>query len=570
MDLCGPKIASNITHFHNWRLRLVLGVTVVISLCFASTTPAQDNQVVVKQWSVLEMELITSNNYSNSQKYLGVTLTATFDGPGGISYAVPGFWDGGNTWRIRFSPTVPGQWSYTINCSDNQLDAPGNDGSFVAVAPTNADIADNPNYRGFLKISSDKHYLSYADSTPFFWMGGTAWRGYLKNMAFDPDPKDEGPDVAEFRYYVDNRKSKNFTVIQIVAGNPIDANAKNEGGSIFNVRYSEINPVYFQWFDKRIQYVIDQGMVPVILGHWAAATADVSLADLERYWKYIIARYQAYNVIWVISGEYGFVEDLNKVRSLANYVHSTDILNHLTTIHPRPNPPNAAFSSAKHFFGEAWIDFHLHQTWNQAATRSTMVTDYKRMPATPAVNAEAGYDGLWGWTRDMVREDAWAVYMSGGAGYTYGANGIWNWNDGCCDNQGTQPPRWYDVIDLKSSFDMQRIVKFFSWTQWWKLMPRDDLVSTGYALAQPGKEYVVYLPSPTASSWLKQQWEKLFAYCATVTVDLSEVSGTTNLNAEWFNPKTGETKDVGTTPGGAQQSFTAPFTGDAVLYIYKP
>jgi hypothetical protein len=38
---------------------------------------------------------------------------------------------------------------------------------------------------------------------------------------------------------------------------------------------------------------------------------------------------------------------------------------------------------------------------------------------------------------------------------------------------------------------------------------------------------------------------------------------------EWFNPITGETINAAKRIGGASQEFTAPFPGDAVLYIYR-
>jgi hypothetical protein len=53
----------------------------------------------------------------------------------------------------------------------------------------------------------------------------------------------------------------------------------------------------------------------------------------------------------------------------------------------------------------------------------------------------------------------------------------------------------------------------------------------------------------------------------TATVDLSAASGT--LSVEWFNPSTGETTAAGTITGGANLDFTAPFSGDAVLYTHS-
>jgi hypothetical protein len=81
------------------------------------------------------------------------------------------------------------------------------------------------------------------------------------------------------------------------------------------------------------------------------------------------------------------------------------------------------------------------------------------------------------------------------------------------------------------------------------MAPRDDLASTRYCLANPGKEYLVYLPQG-----------------GTVTVDLSAAAG--DLRTEWFNPATGKPVPAGPVRGGTRQEFKAPFTGAAVLYLW--
>src|SRR5260370_11583680 len=84
-----------------------------------------------------------------------------------------------------------------------------------------------------------------------------------------------------------------------------------------------------------------------------------------------------------------------------------------------------------------------------------------------------------------------------------------------------------------------------------KATPQGSLSSTGFCLADnaaTGAEYLVYAPSG-----------------GTVTVNLS---GTTrSLNVEWFKPATGAATAGGAITGGATKTFTAPFSGDAVLYI---
>jgi hypothetical protein len=79
-------------------------------------------------------------------------------------------------------------------------------------------------------------------------------------------------------------------------------------------------------------------------------------------------------------------------------------------------------------------------------------------------------------------------------------------------------------------------------------VPHDDLASTTFCLANPGHEYLVYLPEG-----------------GEVTVDLSASPGP--YKVEWMHPVEGKIIRSGSTDGGARQVFKAPFSGDAVLYL---
>ncbi len=85
------------------------------------------------------------------------------------------------------------------------------------------------------------------------------------------------------------------------------------------------------------------------------------------------------------------------------------------------------------------------------------------------------------------------------------------------------------------------------------MTPEPGKASTGFAVvndAAQGAEYLVYAPRG-----------------GTFTVDLSG-SGAP-LSVEWFNPESG--KVITSSPvsrGSASQSFTAPLSGDAVLYLF--
>jgi hypothetical protein len=85
-----------------------------------------------------------------------------------------------------------------------------------------------------------------------------------------------------------------------------------------------------------------------------------------------------------------------------------------------------------------------------------------------------------------------------------------------------------------------------------KMTPQGGLCSTGFCLADNvamGSEYLVYAPNGGSFS-----------------VNLSATTRT--LNVEWLNPSTGAITTGGTIGGGsASQSFTPPFSGDAILYL---
>jgi PKD repeat protein len=491
---------------------------------FAATSVEVTGEPVpdsVQQWQVFEKSLSSTNLYSNAQKYSDVTLTATFSGPAGEEISVPGFWDGDTSWTVRFAPPSPGTWSYAISSSDAQLDASTNDGTFTALVPTPADVANNPNNRGFLKISANNRHFTYADGTPFFWMGGTNWHA---------DQRCEFTDT-EFKRYILDRKAKKFTVIQLNVGWPGPETAGNEGGTVFTQEYNEINPAHFLWLDRRLIYIVDNGMVPVLFFGWTDAIYNsMSIAQINAYITYLVARYNALNVVWCLAGEYGLRNSMIPIVAAGEHLNRVDGSAHLTTIHPGPNPAN--LSSMEDFRYSTAIDFHMQHTWADSE-HDLMVSDYAQNDG-PIVNAEAGYDGLWEHDRERVRQEAWTVICSGGAGYTYGAHGIWNW-------QKSAEPFWYNVIDLPSSHDMTRLAEFFAGGYWSELSPRDDLVSSGHCLAVPGQRYVIYLKTggPTTVTGL---------------------SG--GITASWYNPRTGTSQAAGSGP-----NFQAPDSNDWVLSI---
>jgi len=81
--------------------------------------------------------------------------------------------------------------------------------------------------------------------------------------------------------------------------------------------------------------------------------------------------------------------------------------------------------------------------------------------------------------------------------------------------------------------------------------PQGKLASSGYCLAAPDREYLVYVPSG-----------------GKVTVDLTAAKG--SLAAEWLETASGKVAPAGRVEGGARREFASPVKGPAVLFLSSP
>ena len=80
-------------------------------------------------------------------------------------------------------------------------------------------------------------------------------------------------------------------------------------------------------------------------------------------------------------------------------------------------------------------------------------------------------------------------------------------------------------------------------------VPSNDLASSRYCLANPGQEYLIYLPEG-----------------GEVIVDLTERER--EFSVEWFDPSSGKAKKAKSVKGGAKRTFESPFgKTDAVLFL---
>ncbi len=120
----------------------------------ATSTVVPPGAIVVPQWSTYEITLTSTAVHDTASS---IDLTGVFNGPGGQSVEIKGFWDGGSTFRIRFTPTTQGLWTFMTVADD-----PGLDGRLgnIAVVPAAQGA------HGFVRqVANDSGDWEYDDET---------------------------------------------------------------------------------------------------------------------------------------------------------------------------------------------------------------------------------------------------------------------------------------------------------------------------------------------------------------------------------------------------------------------
>ena len=359
-------------------------------------------------------------------------LDAVFTDPAGRERRAPAFWAGGKNWRVRFAAGEPGIYHFRTVCSD--VNDPGLHGVTGSVELKPYEGENRLYKHGFVRVAPDKRHFEHADGTPFFWLADTWWMGLCQRLRWPED----------FQALTADRVDKGFTVVQIVAGlypdmPAFDPRGANEAGFPWEADYARINPAYFDSADRRIQYLCDSGLAPCIVGGWGYHLPWLGVEKMKRHWRYLVARYGAYPTFWCVAGEGIMPYYLSKTKQedraaqkkgwseVAAYVRKIDPYHHPISIHPTD-------SARTQLSAASLLDFDMLQTGHGdrdsiPGTLAAVRKSYATVPIMPAIDAEVCYEGILGrCSAEIARFMAWSCVLSGAAGHTYGANGIWQVN----------------------------------------------------------------------------------------------------------------------------------------------
>ena len=513
-------------------------------------------------------------SYSSGKAYADpfneVELDVVFIDPQGREQSVPAFWAGDQTWRIRYSPAAAGRYTYRTVASDPaNSDLHGRHGTLEVSAYQGDNLLRK---HGPMRVAADQRHFEHEDGTPFFWLGDTWWMGLCSRLRWPED----------FQELAADRVKKGFTVIQIIAGlypdmPPFDPRGANEGGFPWEGEYARINPKYFDAADVRIQYLIECGLTPCIVACWGYFLPIMGIAKIKKHWRYLIARWGAYPVVWCLAGEGAMPYYLSKTpkedvaaqeqgwTEISKYVHTIDPYRHPVTIH----------NGRSEVEDPSVLDFDMLQTGHSDRksipnTENQITGAQLKTPRIPVLAGEVCYEGIMEASRQEIQRFMfWTCILNSAAGHTYGANGIWQVNTrqrpfgpsphGRC--WGDVP--WDVAMELPGSQHIGISKGLLMRYAWWRFEPHAEWVDPHwskenyeqpYAAGIPGEVRVIFIP-PAWNAPTVKGLEPGVAY-----------------RAFYFDPKSGKQEDLGDVAPDASGAWPAPLTptlADWILVLEK-
>ncbi|MBT6150316.1 MAG: DUF4038 domain-containing protein [Gemmatimonadetes bacterium] len=481
--------------------------------------------------------------------FLDITLDVAFTDPEGATMRVPAFWAGANQWKVRYASSVPGTHAYRSICHDDDAGLHDVEGAVEIMAYT----GDNPLYRhGPLQVSADRRHFEHVDGTPFLWLADTWWKGLSRRLTW------EG-----FQELCADRRAKGFTTVQIVCGPYPDEDAfdpgwANEGGMMYrNREFTDLNTQYFDSADRRLEHLVDVGLMPALVGAWGRADCDAmkvtGVDGLMRHWRYLVARYAAYPLVLVPGGE---------VPGEAKYGEGDwgEVVSYLCDLDPFKRLKSSHESTCPLREEGSLNDFELvggsHFSPKSAETLGKFSLRYGEQPKMPLVCGETGYEGhMQRHFADAQRYVFWMYMLSGAAGHTYGAAGLHHM--GIEGDPGLKPiwdyTTWQEAMDFPGAAQVGMGGKLLRDYPWHRFEPHPEWSDQDcFAAGVPGEVRFIYRSNRSVYDWTGPR--------------IRNLEEGIPYRAFYFDPATGRRFDLGTIRRVADhpRSFDG-HTGEAIL-----
>jgi hypothetical protein len=425
---------------------------------------------------------------------------------------------------------------------------------------------------GRVQVSpTNPHYLEYADGTRFWWFADTAWELPHRTTREQVDQ------------YLEARARLGFNVIQTVAlGEFLKVKDTNAYGCRPLIGSDPLKPDltspenYWTHLDYIVEAARKRGVYIALLPTWGEEVIPrqgKAIFDTEDqaygYGHFIGERYRnAPNLFWILGGDRlpderpeGIALWRAMAKGIADGVNGvfdrmgrTDYSTTLMTYH-------CFESSSKWFQNDAWIDFNTwgsyHAEFNNPRSYEQARHDWNLVPTCPFLNGEPCYEdalvnyavpGNGTFTAVDVRMAAYWSVFSGACGHTYGADAIWQFA-----GKGNQPltastrDSWTHALND----DGARQVIYL----------KNLLLSRPGDSLRPDQTVILKGEGSSADQTVVLRGDShLFAYLPTgkdLTLKLGVITGA-RLRASWFDPRTGEFREIGMLDNAGEHTFAVP------------
>ncbi|AXT61408.1 DUF5060 domain-containing protein [Aquimarina sp. AD10] len=484
--------------------------------------------------------------------------------------------DSGNIWKVRFTPDVIGEWTYSailhygdsIGLDTNltngtKVDISNANGSFIVSNSDKSGVDFRAN--GMLEVS--KGYFKFRDSKKYWIKGGAnSPENLLAYVDFDDtyrlkaSEKDgEASTTSEIHTYPNHLKDWK-------PGDPTwkDKKGKSLIGALNYLASKGMNAVYFltlnilgdgkdvwpytdsETFDRfdvsklaQWEIVFEHMQSKGIMLHVVLQeTENETMLDggdtgplRQLYYHELIARYGHHlGLIWNLGEENGLApwtpiaQNDKQRKDMAKFLKETDPYRHPVLLHTHSEDPHRSVILDS-ILGFKYLDgLSLQQSEREHAPEVLETWRNKAKAAKQDWLITMDEIGLWHTAALPDNQDInhntlrtyalWGTLLSGGSGVEWYFGAKHPHND-LTSEDWRQRDRLWELTNYATTF-------FQRYLPYWEMEPEHTLVNSkeAYCLRKEGEIYAVYLASS-----------------GTYTIDLKDVEGTFSI--QWFDPLEG-------------------------------
>ncbi len=430
----------------------------------------------------------------------------------------------------------------------------------VAMAgATTAGAADLPR----LRVSTNGHFLVTADGRPFFWLGDDA-----ADLCHRLDRK-------EAERYLQKRAEQRFTVIQTLAvAEPEGTRTSNALGDHPFIEQDPARPNEPYW--QHVDWIVARAnALGLYVGLHPGSRFIVGPERARAYGEFLGRRYKDAGLVWMVgySRRWSSAPD-PVIKAMVEGLRAGDRGAHLVTLGEYVLPQ----SSANRFSNDELFDFYTFNTYCHhlaftARAAEHIANEYALLPAKPVLGGELYEDEpVCHAPNDQDYSNAydvrWFLYhdlFAGTFGYIYGNHAVWQMH-GPKRGTGVEGPirTWVEALDSPGASQFRHARALLESRPFLKRIPDNAVVvPSEYRGEVPGvdaKRIVATRSSDGSYAMVYVPASRRFS------VDLDTLSGT-QVQAWWFNPRTGAATDAGRFPREGTLAFTPPDVGETVDWV---